>query len=157
MIILKTKIRTDKSKEIIVKLLKDKIFTNNDLGKIHIFPFSLFFKSFYKDLKLSFSKFFIGSLTNYNFNLEPYNTIFSTRTNLPLILIGQINDNKLEVNYKIPNYFFLIHIVFNLIFIGLIMYSIGFTYIVFLVNGIFIFSYIFKIIRFNRIFNKICK
>ena len=157
MIVFKSTIGFDKSKSAIIRLLIDKRYTDIESKRFYIFPFSLFSRQFYADLKLSFSKVFVGTITDSNFDLETSSIVFANRTRVPLRMIGNITDNQIEIKYKIPYYFFLLLILLNLILLFLIKDSFELKIMLLFINGFFAIRYIIKICRIQNIFKQISK
>ena len=138
-------------------LLKKKIISSEDQRKLYIFPFCLFSRKFFIDFKRSLKLMFIGEMNNNCFKLEPSSIIFSTQTNIPLLITGTINENRINLKYSIPNYFLIIISAFVLIVYVMGIKTNELRYMPFLVIFAFILICLIKVIRVNFIFNKICK
>lgn len=157
MLILRIRNKSNKSKSELIRLMKDRMITDEESSRIYVFPFCLFSKSFYKDLLRSFPGLFFGNLIDNKFVLETTSIVFSTRTNLPLVISGEIENNQILINYKISNY--AIIGVFVLMLIGILIsrYSTELMIIPYFLFATIALFYLLKILKIQYIFNSICR
>ncbi|HEY3390513.1 MAG TPA: hypothetical protein VGK38_13125 [Prolixibacteraceae bacterium] len=157
MIILRISNKSNKSKSELIRLVKDKMITDEESSRIYVFPFYLSSKSFYKDFLRSYHGLFLGDLIDSKYTFETTNIVFSTRVNLPLIISGEIENNQIQINYKISNYAIIGIFVFTLIGIFISRDSAELKIIPYITLAIIALLYLLKILKIQYIFNKICR
>jgi len=154
MIVFKSKIYSNKDKVFNERSLKQRLLTPYK-SPIYIFPICLFSKSFYHDLKQSNEGLFSGEIIDGQFELSRTSKIFSTRTWLPVMAKGNIEDNEMAIKYLIPNYVLFSILFLILIDLVFITKTNEFDNILFFVTVITLFAYILKIIWLQYIFKRI--
>ena len=156
MIVFKSKKILTEGKNTFEKSLNKRLINTNQ-SSFHIFPFSLFTKSFYKDFKKSEKGVFIGEIKNGQFSISPSSKIFSTRNWLPLKISGNYENSKVIVKYLVPNLFLAITIALIVVDIFFITSEMKFDKLILILAGFILVAYWFKIQRNNRIIKDICK
>ncbi len=156
MIIFSSTIKFDKPKSKVRQLLRDKSFSETENPRFYVFPFSFFSKAFYRDVKNSWAKIFMGKISDSNFELEVGSAIFLNNHKLPLSITGSITDNSMKINYSIP-YYFLIGILILNIFLFVAKEMFNYEAIAIFINAFSLIIYIIKVYRIQKVFNKICK
>jgi len=156
MIVFKAKIYSNNDKVFLENSIKQKLLIPHE-SPLYIFPFCLFSKSFYRDLKQSKDGLFVGEVINRQFELSLTSKVFSTRTWMPVMVKGSIEDNEMAIKYRIPNY-----ILFSIISLALadfvfITKSNNLDNILFFVAAIILCGYFLKILRIQYIFRRIRK
>ncbi|MDE5419639.1 hypothetical protein L3049_16730 [Labilibaculum sp. DW002] len=155
MIVFKSKIHSNKDKAFLERSLKQRLLSFNEFPT-YIFPFFLFSKAFYRDLKESSKGLYEGRVTNGEFELSRTSKVFSTRTWLPMMIKGRIVNNEISIKGVIPNYILLLTVVLILTDSIFNTELKNFDNVLFLLAGLISVSYIFKIIREQFIFRRIC-
>ena len=145
MIVYKTRIYSEKGKTSLEKSLTERLL-NLDNPPIYIFPFCLFYKSFYKDKAV-----FIGKIINGKFNLETRSKIIATMARMPISLTGVVNDNEIEIKYQIPNYVIFIVLACILADLLIVTKTSRLNNAFYAIAGIYIVRYIF-LMNFSRHF-----
>jgi len=155
MIVFKSKIHSNKDKAFLERSLKQRLLSFNEFPT-YTFPFCLFSKAFYRDLKESGKGLYEGQVINGEFELSRTSKVFSTRTWLPMMIKGRIVNNKISIKGVIPNYILLLTVVLILTDSIFNTELKSFDNVLFLLSGLILVSYIFKIIREQFIFRRIC-
>lgn len=156
MIIFKVTKSFNRDKKQLEKLLKDRILKLTQ-SPLYFFPFCLFSKSFYIDLKESRKGYFEGEINNEHFDLSLTSKVFSTRTRLPLTIKGEIQNNSIQINYKIPNIIIIVAIALVIIDLLFIKYNNQFDNVFYLIAGLLIITYFLKIIRISNVIDRVCR
>lgn len=152
MIIYRTKIETRKSKSELEMTLRKRIVSKEQEGNIYIFPFSLFTKSFHEDKAI-----FEGTIENNKFKLGIRSKHIATQSRLPIFIEGAINNDSIDVKFRIPN--LVISIILILIILGLVTVTLEkhISQVLFLISGLFFARYFFLILRILNTLKKICR
>ncbi|MGQ8338996.1 hypothetical protein ACUNWD_20750 [Sunxiuqinia sp. A32] len=143
-----------KGKASFEKSLNERLVDLNQQS-MHIFPFAFFTKAFYRDFKQSRKGVFTGKINGDKFEIIPSSKIFSTRTWFPLRIVGIIENQKIRVGYIIPNWILGIIIILPLIDLIVLKNEMKFNGILIVFAVVIILSYVYKIIRNNRIMQNI--
>ncbi|MBC8004995.1 MAG: hypothetical protein H7X84_05940 [Verrucomicrobia bacterium] len=157
MIVYRIKISSLRQETELKRLLKEKMISSEEQNKFYFFPFCMFSNDFRKDFTRSLTILFTGEFNDNDFKLQSANIVFSTRTNLPLLITGTVEENAINLTYSIPLYAILIMTVFSLTFYLLKHFDGNFENISMLVVGLFIIIYLIKIIRIHFAFIRICR
>jgi len=154
MIVFKAKIYSNKDRISLETSLKQRMLTAKKYSN-HIFPFCLFSKTFYFDLKESRKILFEGKIINGEFELFQTSKIYSTRTWLPMKIKVCIRNNEISYKNFIPNYILLLILVLILTDLFFDIDLQNFDNTLFLIAGLFCISYFIKIIRIQFSFRKL--
>lgn len=157
MIVYRAKINSLRPKSELKLLLKKKMVSSEELNKFYFFPFCLFSNDFRKDYKRSLTILFTGEFNDNDFKLKTENIVFSTRTNLPLLITGTIDENLITLTYSVPLYAILTMTVFSLTFYLLGQFNADFEKLAMPIVGLFIYLYLIKIMRIHFSFKSICR
>ena len=156
-IVYRAKINSLRPKSELKLLLKKKMVSSEEQNKFYFFPFCLFSKDFRMDFKRSLTILFFGEFNDNDFKLKTANIVFSTRTNLPLLITGTVDENVINLTYSVPFY-----AIFSMTVFSLTVYLLGhfngdFEMLSLLVVGLFIIMYLIKIMRIHLAFKRICR
>jgi len=157
MIIYRENLISNKGKSELNKALTERLISKEDSNKLYIFPFDLFSLKFWKDFRRSMRVLFSGKNNGQSFELETERLIFSNRTNLPLTIIGSLEENKINLTYSIPVYAILFVVGFSLT-AYLLAWRIEpeSEILSFVMAILFVLMYIIKILRIHYAFRRIC-
>ena len=157
MIIYRENLKSSKRKSELDSLLAERLITEEDRNKLYIFPFFLFSNSFWTDFKRTSRILFDGEFNGHGFKLETESIIFTRRRNLPLVITGSTEENKISLTYSIPIFAILIMVGFSLTVYFLGRIKADFEIISMFIGMLFILMYIVKVLRIHCVFKRICK
>jgi hypothetical protein len=157
MIVYRAKIDSLKPKSELKLLIKKKMVSSEELNKFYFFPFCFFSNDFRKDFKRSLTILFTGEFNDNDFKLKTENIVFSTRTNLPLLISGTVDENVISLTYSVPLYAILTMTVFLLTVYLLGHFNSDFERLAMPIVGLFIIMYLIKIMRIHFAFKSICR
>ena len=157
MIIYRENLNSSKRKSELDSLLAERMITREDRNKLYIFPFFLFSNSFWTDFKRTSRILFAGEFNGHGFRLETESIIFTRRRNLPLIITGSTEENRISLTYSIPIFAILIMVGFSLTVYFLGRIKADFEIISMFIGMLFILMYIVKVLRIHCVFKRICK
>ncbi|RRG19023.1 hypothetical protein DWB61_17230 [Ancylomarina euxinus] len=157
MIIYKKSFNSVKSEQELIMLLSKRLITSKDLNKFHVFPFSLFSKGYRLDIKKSLKILFEGEIKTNTFKLYTSSLIFSTHNWTPIFIEGDIEDKRISLAYSLSLFNILAIVAFSLAALIIQDETVKSEYISLAIICIFLLQIGFKILRINKIFNRICK